>query len=96
MMNLSNMSYHYSLQKIESCILQNNSVNIFEEYFDGLEPAPIVDRSSARTMYVYKDVESPTVSVTVSSTTSSLINNEYLSHSVLLATYHGHRTQEIK
>jgi hypothetical protein len=37
-------------------------VNIFEEYFEGLEPAPIVDRSSARTMYVYKDVESPTVS----------------------------------
>lgn len=56
------------LQKIEACILQNNAVNIFEEYFEGLEPAPIVEQSSARTMYVYKDVETPTVSFRIKST----------------------------
>lgn len=61
--DFSLLSHFCSLsQKIESCILQNNSVNIFEEYFEGLEPAPIVERSSAKTMYVYKDVETPTVS----------------------------------
>lgn len=48
-------------QRVEFCILQNNAVNIYEEYFDGLEPAPIVDRSHSRTMFVYKDVETPTV-----------------------------------
>lgn len=52
-------------QKIEACILQNNAVNIFEEYFEGLEPAPIVEKSSARTMYVYKDPMTPTVSACV-------------------------------
>lgn len=36
-------------------------MNIYEEYFDGLDPAPIVDRSHSRTMFVYKDVETPTV-----------------------------------
>lgn len=50
-------------QRVEFCILQNNAVNIYEEYFDGLEPAPIVDRCHSRTMFVYKDVETPTVTV---------------------------------
>lgn len=50
-------------QRVEFCILQNNAVNIYEEYFDGLEPAPIVDRSHSRTMFVYKDVETPTVGI---------------------------------
>ena len=49
-------------QKVEFCILQNNSVNIYEEYFADLEPAPIVDRCHSRTMFVYKDVEEPSVS----------------------------------
>lgn len=49
-------------QKIEHCITQNNAVNIYQTYFDSLEPAPLVDRSSSRTMFVYKDVESITVS----------------------------------
>lgn len=28
-----------------------------------MEPAPIVDRSHSRTMFVYKDVETPTVTI---------------------------------
>ncbi|CAG9806675.1 unnamed protein product [Chironomus riparius] len=44
-------------EKVEFCILQNNSVNIYEEYFSDLDPAPIIDRCHSRTMYVYKDVE---------------------------------------
>ncbi|KAG5671329.1 hypothetical protein PVAND_001532 [Polypedilum vanderplanki] len=46
-------------EKVEFCILQNNAVNIYEEYFADLDPAPIVDRCHSRTMYVYKDVEEP-------------------------------------
>lgn len=54
--------YLFPVQKVESSILQNNAVNIYEEYFSDLEPAPIVDRCHSRTMYVYKDVEEPSVS----------------------------------
>ena len=48
-------------QRIEACIFQNKAVNIYDEYFHDLEPAPIVDRSTSHTMFVYKDVETPTV-----------------------------------
>lgn len=48
-------------QKIEHCINQNNAVNIYQTYFEDLEPAPLVDRSSSRTMFVYKDVQIQTV-----------------------------------
>lgn len=51
-----------SCQKVESAILQNNAVNIYEEYFCDLDPAPIVDRCHSRTMFVYKDIEEPAVS----------------------------------
>lgn len=40
---------------MEHCILQNNSVNIYQHYFHDLEPAPLVERSSARTVNVYQD-----------------------------------------
>ena len=50
------------LKKVECCINQNNAVNIYENYFEDSEPAPLVDRSSSRTVYVYRDVDTPTVS----------------------------------
>ena len=63
--NLSHLSVTFLLvicQKVESAILQNNAVNIYEEYFCDLDPAPIVDRCHSRTMFVYKDIEEHAVS----------------------------------
>ncbi|KAJ9578526.1 hypothetical protein L9F63_005255 [Diploptera punctata] len=40
---------------MEHCILQNNAINIYEEYFDGLESASLMEHSTARTVNVYRD-----------------------------------------
>lgn len=40
---------------MEFCILQNNAFNIYEMYFDDLEPSCLVDKSSARTVNMYRD-----------------------------------------
>ncbi|EDS30420.1 dynein intermediate chain 2 [Culex quinquefasciatus] len=40
---------------MEHCIYQNNAVNIYENYFEGLDPAPLMEKSSSRTLNVYRD-----------------------------------------
>ncbi|KAE8736682.1 hypothetical protein FOCC_FOCC017863 [Frankliniella occidentalis] len=40
---------------MEFCILQNNAFNIYEMYFDDLESGCLVDKSSARTVNMYRD-----------------------------------------
>lgn len=40
---------------MEHCILQNNAINIYEEYFEGVESATVMERCSARTLNVYRD-----------------------------------------
>ncbi|XP_055703785.1 dynein intermediate chain 3, ciliary-like [Phlebotomus papatasi] len=40
---------------MEHCIFQNNAVNIYENYFEDLEPAPLVEKCSSRTVNVYRD-----------------------------------------
>lgn len=40
---------------MESCILQNNAINIYQQYFVDIDPTPLVERSSARTVNVYQD-----------------------------------------
>lgn len=40
---------------MEGCILQNNAINIYQQYFSDVEPTPLVERSSARTVNVYQD-----------------------------------------
>lgn len=40
---------------MENCILQNNAINIYQQYFSDVEPTPLVERSSARTVNVYQD-----------------------------------------
>lgn len=42
-------------KNIEHSILQNNSINIYEHYFNDLEPAPLVEKNSSRTVNVYQD-----------------------------------------
>lgn len=42
-------------KNVENCILQNTSVNIYQHYFTDLEPAPLVEKNSARTVNVYSD-----------------------------------------
>ncbi|XP_052860937.1 dynein intermediate chain 3, ciliary [Anopheles cruzii] len=44
-----------STKPMEHCIFQNNAVNIYEKYFDDLEPAPLIQRSTSRTLNVYRD-----------------------------------------
>uniref|UniRef100_A0A336MZX5 CSON007193 protein n=1 Tax=Culicoides sonorensis TaxID=179676 RepID=A0A336MZX5_CULSO len=40
---------------LEGAIHQNNAVNIYELYFDGLEPPPLMEKCSSRTVNVYRD-----------------------------------------
>ncbi|XP_076264362.1 dynein, axonemal, intermediate chain 2 [Rhynchophorus ferrugineus] len=47
-------------KSMENCILQNNAINIYQQYFSDVEPTPLVERSSARTVNVYQDQSTPT------------------------------------
>lgn len=40
---------------MEHCIYQNNAINIYEKFFADLEPAPLIDPCSSRTVNVYRD-----------------------------------------
>lgn len=40
---------------MENCILQNNAINIYQQYFSDIEPSPLVEKNSARTVNVYQD-----------------------------------------
>lgn len=40
---------------MEHCIFQNNAVNIYEMFFEDLEPAPLLDPCTSRTLNVYRD-----------------------------------------
>ncbi|XP_043284269.1 dynein intermediate chain 3, ciliary isoform X2 [Venturia canescens] len=44
------------LPPMEHCILQNNACNIYEQYFQDTEPAPLVQRTYSRTVNVYRDL----------------------------------------
>lgn len=41
---------------MEHYILQNNAINVYQTYFKELDPAPPVERSSCRTINVYRDI----------------------------------------
>ncbi|KAJ8972987.1 hypothetical protein NQ317_019018 [Molorchus minor] len=47
-------------KSMEDCILQNNAINIYQHYFVDVEPTPMVEKSSARTVNVYQDQCNPT------------------------------------
>ncbi|XP_064216038.1 dynein intermediate chain 3, ciliary isoform X2 [Tribolium castaneum] len=49
---------------MDNCILQNNAINIYQQYFSDVEPTPLVERSSARTVNVYQDQSTPSRPVT--------------------------------
>lgn len=51
-------------KNMENCILQNNAINIYQQYFSDVEPTPLVERSSARTVNVYQDQSAPTRPIT--------------------------------
>lgn len=40
---------------MEHCVLQNNAINIYEEYFESVESATLMARCSARTLNVFRD-----------------------------------------
>lgn len=40
---------------MEHYIFQNNAINIYEKFFENLEPAPLLDPCSSRTINVYRD-----------------------------------------
>lgn len=40
---------------MEHCIFQNNATNIYETFFENLEPAPLLDPCSSKTVNVYRD-----------------------------------------
>lgn len=41
---------------MEHCILQNNTCNIYEQYFSYMEPVSLIQRAYSRTVNVYRDV----------------------------------------
>ncbi|XP_031353490.1 dynein intermediate chain 3, ciliary-like [Photinus pyralis] len=42
-------------KNMEDSVLQNNSINIYQQYFSDVEPTPLVEKSSARIVNVYQD-----------------------------------------
>lgn len=52
---LSYYIYHFIVQDMEHCILQNNAVNIYQKYFEECEQAVVVEPCSSRTVNVYRD-----------------------------------------
>ncbi|XP_018577180.1 dynein intermediate chain 3, ciliary-like [Anoplophora glabripennis] len=59
--------YHTMMQlfkNMENCILQNNAINIYQQYFSDVEPTTLVERSSARTVNLYQDQCNPTRPIT--------------------------------
>ncbi|XP_044269333.1 dynein intermediate chain 3, ciliary [Tribolium madens] len=60
--------FHHTVMQLcrnmENCILQNNAINIYQQYFSDVEATPLVERSSARTVNVYQDQSTPTRPVT--------------------------------
>ncbi|XP_076280813.1 uncharacterized protein LOC143209283 [Lasioglossum baleicum] len=44
------------LPPMEHCILQNNTCNIYEQYFSYMEPVSLTQRAYSRTVNVYRDV----------------------------------------
>ncbi|KAL7302807.1 hypothetical protein TKK_0004846 [Trichogramma kaykai] len=40
---------------MEHCVLQNNACNIYEQYFQDIEPRPLVQQTVSRTVNVYRD-----------------------------------------
>ncbi|CAH1987611.1 unnamed protein product [Acanthoscelides obtectus] len=51
-------------KNMENCILQNNAINIYQQYFSDVEETPMVEKSSARTVNVYQDQSVPTRPIT--------------------------------
>lgn len=43
---------------MEHYILQNNAINVYQKYFLDLDPAPPIEKSSCRTINVYRDQHS--------------------------------------
>lgn len=41
---------------IEPCLVQNNTMNIYEHYFENLEPPPVFETPEHKTINVYRDV----------------------------------------
>lgn len=41
---------------MEQCILQNNACNIYEQYFNYMEPTSLIQRAYSRTVNVYRDI----------------------------------------
>ncbi|CAH1182226.1 unnamed protein product [Phyllotreta striolata] len=56
-------NYHHICMQLfknmESCVLQNNAINIYQEYFEDLPQCPMIEKNSARTVNVYQDQTSP-------------------------------------
>ncbi|XP_076247328.1 dynein axonemal intermediate chain 2 isoform X1 [Calliopsis andreniformis] len=44
------------LPPMEHCILQNNTCNIYEQYFSYMEPVSLIQRAYSRTVNVYRDI----------------------------------------
>ncbi|XP_065164479.1 dynein intermediate chain 3, ciliary isoform X2 [Atheta coriaria] len=42
-------------KNMEECILQNNAINIYQQYYTDVEPTPLVEPSTARTVNVFSD-----------------------------------------
>lgn len=49
---------------MEHCIFQNNAINIYETFFENVEPAPLLEPCHSRTLNVYRDPCNPKRPVT--------------------------------
>ena len=50
------MSVKEATSVAENCVLQNNQIDLFEEYFDGEQPDQTVENVNSKTLMLFKQV----------------------------------------
>ena len=50
------MSVKEATAVAENCVLQNNQIDLFEEYFDGEQPDQTVENVNSKTLMLFKQV----------------------------------------
>lgn len=51
-------------KSMENCVLQNNAINIYQQYFSDVDPTPLAEKCSARTVNVFLDTVFPSRPIT--------------------------------
>lgn len=64
-------------KKLENIILQNNAINIYQNYFKDLDPLPIAEKCSAKTPNTFKDPSGEKVGIHLGNQPKKLLSTPF-------------------